>query len=234
MKKILCFSLAGIILLTTMFSINMSSVLATDASKEKMYNDIINSAKSNAESYDKVKFRCTYFTFGARKSKSGIQKVDSIVVADFKKNEAKIKSIVYYKDNNNKLVKIKVLCKRDLELEDYKYKFSNNVKKYSRLQGNIENLFDSILFFNLRTSICSNTADLISKYFYVLASPEDFYTANNGIVVRYQYKSIYPWEDTTYTISNYVDRHDFKESTRSIKYDEANYEVTCSNFEFIN
>lgn len=217
-----------------MFSINMSSVLATDASKENMYNDIINSAKSNAESYDKVKFRCTYFTFGARKSKSGIQKVDSIVVADFKKNGAKIKSIVYYKDNNNKLVKIKVLCKRDLELEDYKYKFSNNVKKYSRLQGSIENLFDSILFFNLRTSICSNTADLISKYFYVLASPEDFYTANTGIVVRYQYKSIYPWEDTTYTISNYVDRHDFKESTRSIKYDEANYEVTCSNFEFIN
>ena len=234
MKKILCFSLAGIILLTTMFSINMSSVLATDASKENMYNDIINSAKSNAESYDKVKFRCTYFTFGARKSKSGIQKVDSIVVADFKKNGAKTKSIVYYKDNNNKLVKIKVLCKRDLELEDYKYKFSNNVKKYSRLQGNIENLFDSILFFNLRTSICSNTADLISKYFYVLASPEDFYTVNNGIVVRYQYKSIYPWEDTTYTISNYVDRHDFKESTRSIKYDEANYEVTCSNFEFVN
>ena len=127
-----------------------------------------------------------------------------------------------------------MLCKRDLELEDYKYKFSNNVKKYSRLQGNIENLFDSILFFNLRTSICSNTADLIFKYFYVLASPEGFYTANNGIVVRYQYKSIYPWEDTTYTISNYVDRHDFKESTRSIKYDEANYEVTCSNFEFIN
>lgn len=91
MKKILCFSLAGIILLATMFSINMSSVLATDASKENMYNDIINSAKSNAESYDKVKFRCTYFIFGARKSKSGIQKVDSIVVADFKKNEAKIK-----------------------------------------------------------------------------------------------------------------------------------------------
>lgn len=234
MKKILCFSLACIILLTTMFSINMSSVLATDTSKENMYNDIINSAKSNAESYDKVKFRCTYFTFGARKSKSGIQKVDSIVVADFKKNEAKIKSIVYYKDNNNKRVKIKVLCKRDLELEDYKYKFSNNVKKYSRLQGNIENLFDSILFFNLKTSVCSNTADLISKYFYVLASPEDFYAANNGIVVRYQYKSIYPWEDTKYTISNYVDRHDFKESTRSIKYDEANYEVTCSNFEFIN
>lgn len=80
---------------------------------------------------------------------------------------------------------MKVLCKRDLELEDYKYKFSNNVKKYSRLQGNIENLFDSILFFNLRTSVCSNTADLISKYFYVLASSEDFYTANNGIVVRY-------------------------------------------------
>lgn len=234
MKKILCFSLACIILLTTMFSINMSSVLATDTSKENMYNDIINSAKSNAESYDKVKFRCTYFTFGARKSKSGIQKVDSIVVADFKKNEAKIKSIVYYKDNNNKRVKIKVLCKRDLELEDYKYKFSNNVKKYSRLQGNIENLFDSILFFNLRTSVCSNTADLISKYFYVSASPEDFYTANNGIVVRYQYKSIYPWEDTKYTISNYVDRHDFKESTRSIKYDEANYEIACSNFEFIN
>lgn len=56
MKKILCFSLACIILLTTMFSINMSSVLATDTSKENMYNDIINSAKSNAESYDKVKF----------------------------------------------------------------------------------------------------------------------------------------------------------------------------------
>lgn len=145
MKKILRFSLACIILLTTMFFINRSSVLATDTSKENMYNDIINSAKSNAESYDKVKFRCTYFTFGVRKSKSGIQKVDSIVVADFKKNEAKIKSIVYYKDNTNKLVKIKVLCKRDLELEDYKYKFSNNVKKYSRLQGNIENLFDSIL-----------------------------------------------------------------------------------------
>lgn len=48
MKKILCFSLACIILLTTMFSINMSSVLTTDTSKENMYNDIINSAKSNA------------------------------------------------------------------------------------------------------------------------------------------------------------------------------------------
>lgn len=212
----------------------MDKVFATDASKEDMYNDIINSVKSNAKSYDKVKFRCTYFNFDARKSESVIQKVDSSVLADFKKNEAKIKSIVYYKDNNNKRVKIKVLCKRDLELEDYKYKFSNNVKKYSRLQGNIENLFDSKLFFNLRTSVCSNTADLISKYFYVLASPEDFYTANNGIVVRYQYKSIYPWEDTKYTISNYVDRHDFKESTRSIKYDEANYEIACSNFEFIN
>ena len=234
MKKILCFSLACIILLTTMFSINMSSVLATDASKENMYNDIINSAKSNAESYDKVKFRCTYFTFGARKSKSGVQKVDSIVVVDFKKNEAKIKSIVYYRDNNNKRVKIKVLCKRDLELEDYKYKFSDNVKKYSRLQGNVENLFDSILFFNLRTSVCSNTADLISKYFYVSASPEDFYTANNGIVVRYQYKSIYPGEDTKYIINNYIDSQDFKESRSSIKYSEANYEVTRSNFEFVN
>lgn len=234
MKKILCFSLACIVLLTTMFSINMSSVLATDTSKENMYNDIINSAKSNAKNYDKVKFKCTYLNFDARKEKSVVQRVVSIVVTDFKKNEAKIKSIVYYKDDNNKLVKIKVLCKRDLELEDYKYKFSNNAKKYSRLQGNIENLFDSILFFNLRTSVCSNTTDLISKYFYVLASPEDFYTANNGIVVRYQYKSTYPWEDTKYTISNYVDRHDFKESTRSIKYDEANYEVTCSNFEFIN
>lgn len=85
MKKILCFSLACIILLTTMFSINMGKVFATDTSKENMYNDIINSAKNNAESYDKVKFRCTYFTFGAWKSKSGIQKVNSIVVADFKK-----------------------------------------------------------------------------------------------------------------------------------------------------
>lgn len=111
-----------------MFSINMGKVFATDKSKENMYNDIINSVKSNAKSYDKVKFRCTYFNFDARKSKSVIQKVDSIVLADFKKNEAKIKSIVYYKDNN-KRVKIKVLCKRDLELEDYKYKFSNNVKK---------------------------------------------------------------------------------------------------------
>lgn len=127
-----------------------------------------------------------------------------------------------------------MLCKRDLELEDYKYKFSNNVKKYSRIQGNIENLFDSILFFNLRTSVCSNTADLISKYFYAAASSDDFYAARDGIVVRYQYKSIYPWEDTKYTISNYVDRHDFKESTSSIKYNEENYEIACSNFEFIN
>ena len=211
----------------------MDKVFATDASKEDMYNDIINSVKSNAKSYDKVKFRYTYFNFDARKSKSGIQKVDSIVVADFKKNEAKIKSIVYYKDNN-KRVKIKVLCKRDLELEDYKYKFSNNVKKYSRLQGNIENLFDSKLFFNLRTSVCSNTADLISKYFYVSASPEDFYTVNNGIGVRYQYKSIYPWEDTKYIINNYIDSQDFKESRSCIKYSEANYEVTRSNFEFVN
>lgn len=102
-----------------------------------------------------------------KKEKSVVQKVDSIVVADFKKNEAKIKSIVYYKDNNNKRVKIKVLCKRDLELEDYKYKFSNNVKKYSRLQGNIENLFNSKMFFKLSTSVCSNTEDLISKYFFM-------------------------------------------------------------------
>lgn len=234
MKRVLVICLCFIFSLSTLFNLRIGKVFATDTSKENMYNDIINSAKSNAESYDKVKFRCTYFTFGARRSKSGIQKVDSIVVADFKKKEAKIKSIVYYKDNNNKRVKIKVLCRRDLELEDYKYKFSNNVKKYTRLQGNIENLFNSILFFNLRTSVCSNTADLISKYFYVLASPEDFYNANDGIVVRYQYKSIYPWEDTKYTISNYVDRHDFKESTRSIKYDEANYEIECSTFEFIN
>lgn len=108
------------------------------------------------------------------------------------------------------------------------------LKKYSRLQGNIENLFDSKLFFNLRTSVCSNTADLISKYFYVSASPEDFYTVNNGIVVRYQNKSIYPWEDAKYIINNYIDSHDFKESRSSIKYSEANYEVTCSNFEFVN
>ena len=226
----LCF----IISLNVLFNLRMDKVFATDASKENMYNDIINSAKSNAESYDKVKFRCTYFNFDARKLKSVIQKVDSIVVADFKKNEAKIKSIVYYKDNNNKRVKIKVLCKRDLELEDYKYKFSNNVEKYSRLKGNIENLFDSKLFFNLKTSVYSNTADLISKYFYVSASPEDFYTANNGIIVTYQYKSIYPWEDTKYIISNYVDRHNFRESSNSIKYNKANYEVTCSTFEFIN
>lgn len=127
-----------------------------------------------------------------------------------------------------------MLCKRDLELEDYKYKFSNNVKKYSRLQGNIENLFDSILFFNLRTSVCSNTEDLISKYFYAAASSDDFHAARDGIVVRYQYKSVYQWEDTKYTIDNYVDRQDFRKSTSSIKYTEANYEVTCSNFEFIN
>lgn len=56
MKKILYFSLACIILLTTMFSINMSSVLATDASKENMYNDIVNYAKSKAKNYDKVNF----------------------------------------------------------------------------------------------------------------------------------------------------------------------------------
>lgn len=69
-----------------------------------------------------------------KKEKSVVQSVVSIVVTDFKKNEAKIRSIVYYKDDNNKLVKVKVLCKRDLELEDYKYKFSNNAKKYSGLQ----------------------------------------------------------------------------------------------------
>ena len=114
MKKILCFSLACIILLTTMFSINMSSVLATDESNENMYNDIINSAKSNAKNYDKVKFKCTYFNFDARKEKYVVQRVVSIVVTDFKKNEAKIKSIVYYKDDNNKLVKIKVLCKKKI------------------------------------------------------------------------------------------------------------------------
>lgn len=233
MKRVLTMCLCFIFSLSTLFNLCMDKVFATDVSKENMYNDIINSVKSNAESYDKVKFRCTYFNFDARKSKSVIQKVDSIVLVDFKKNVAKIKSIVYYKDNH-KLVKIKVLCKRDLELEDYKYKFSNNVKKYSRLQGNIENLFNSKLFFNLHTSVCSNTADLISKYFHVAASPDDFNTANNGIVVEYQYKSIYPWEDVKYTVNNYVDSRDFKESTSRIKYTEANYEVTCSNFEFIN
>ena len=234
MKKILCFSLACIIVLTTMFSINMSSVLATDASKENMYNDIVNYAKSNAKNYDKVKFKCTYFNFDAQKEKSVVQRVVSIVVTDFKKNEAKIKSIVYYKDDNNKLVKIKVLCKRDLELEDYKYKFSNNAKKYSGLQKRIKGLFDSKMFFKLSTRVCSNTEDLISKYFYAAASSDDFYAARDGIVVRYQYKSVYPWEDTKYTIDNYVDRQDFRKSTSSIKYNEANYEIACSNFEFIN
>jgi hypothetical protein len=217
-----------------MFSISKSSVLAANASKENMYNDIVNSAKSNAKNYDKVKFKCTYFNFNARKEKSVVQRVVSIVVTDFKKNEAKIKSIVYYKDDNNKLVKIKVLCKRDLELEDYKYKFSKNVKKYSRLQERIKGLFDSKMFFKLSTSVCSNSEDLISKYFYAEASSDDFHDVYDGIAVRCQYKSVYPWEDTKYTVDNYVDRHDFRKSTSSIKYNEANYEVTCSNFEFIS
>lgn len=98
----------------------------------------------------------------------------------------------------------------------------------------IKGLINSKMFFKLSTSVCSNTEDLISKYFYAAASSDYFYAARDGIVVRYQYKSIYPGEDTKYTISNYVDRHDFKESTRSIKYDEANYEIECSTFEFIN
>lgn len=87
MKKILCFSLACIILLTTMFSINMSSVLATDTSKENMYNDIVSYAKSNAKNFDKVKFKCTYFNFDAQKEKSVVQSVVSIVVTDFKRTK---------------------------------------------------------------------------------------------------------------------------------------------------
>ena len=109
-------------------------------------------------------------------------------------------------------------------------------KKYSGLQKKkrIKELFDSKMFFKLSTSVCSNTEDLISKYFYTAASSDDFQAARDGIVVRYQYKSVYQWEDIKYTIDNYADRQDFRKSTSSIKYTEANYEVTCSNFEFIN
>lgn len=178
-------------------------------SLESSYKNIVDYAKRKAGNYDKVKFRYTYSNYSTMNSAYGIERVVSIVLADFKKNKAKIKSIVYYKDGSKRRVRIKVLCKRDLEVEDYKYKFSDNLPRYKKLQNNIKSLFENHLFYSLNTNVYSNPEDLVYKTFNTLALPNDYYVLNKGIGVKYKYEGTYLGDDVGYNTNCYVDRQDF-------------------------
>lgn len=233
MKKVISMCLCFIFVLCSVFSLDISKAFATDISAENGYNDIVTSVKNKSAAYDKVKFRYTYRAqpIGVQPNR-GIVKVISIVLADFKKNEAKIKSIVYYK-HDKRVIKIKVLCKRDLELEDYKYKFSSNSKNISGLQDKVKSFFEQTLFNELSTSRYFNTGSLIYDTFNKAADPNDYHKSNNGFNLYYKNTGTYLGEDIGFTITGYVDSQNFRKSFISTKYNIDNHEVSLGSFEFI-
>ena len=110
--------MACIILLTAMFSINKSSVLAANeksiGQNGKAFGALLKEASKKVADVKVVKFKYYYRPSTFVTNLYGVTSVHSVVLLDFNKYTAKMKSIVYYKDSNGNSNRAKVICKKDM------------------------------------------------------------------------------------------------------------------------
>lgn len=165
MKKILCFSLACIILLTTMFSINKSSVLAANeksiGQNGKAFGALLKEASKKVADVKVVKFKYSYRPSSLDTETYGVTSVHSVVLLDFHKYIAKMKSIIYYKDSNGNSNRAKVICKKDMQIDDCVFKFEDEIKNNSKLKKTFEEVLSSKVFYLFDTSKYLNVGDFI-------------------------------------------------------------------------
>lgn len=165
MKKILCFSLACIVLLTTMFSINRSFVLAANeksiGKNGKAFGALLKEASKKVADVKVVKFKYYYRPSPFVTNLYGVTSVHSVVLLDFNKYTAKMKSIVYYKDSNGNSNRAKVICKKDMQIDDCVFKFEDEIKNNAKLKKTLENVLSSMVFYLFDTSKYHNVGDFI-------------------------------------------------------------------------
>ena len=119
-----------IILLTAMFSINKSSVLAANeksiGKNGKAFGALLKEASKKVADVKVVKFKYYYRPSPFVTNLYGVTSVHSVVLLDFNKYTAKMKSIVYYKDSNGNSNRAKIICKKDMQIDDCVFKFDTS------------------------------------------------------------------------------------------------------------
>lgn len=160
MKKVLCFILACIILLA-----NTNSVLAAKGKSlnknGKAFGALLKDASAKVGDIRVVKFKYDYRPFSSTTEDKGIVSVNSVVILDFNKYTAKMKSIVRYKDRNGNVRKAKVLCKKDMQIDDCVFKFEEEIKNNSKLKSTIEEVLSGEVFRLFSTSNFLNVGEFI-------------------------------------------------------------------------
>ena len=157
--------MACIILLTAMFSINKSSVLAANeksiGQNGKAFGALLKEASKKVADVKVVKFKYYYRPSPFVTNLYGVTSVHSVVLLDFNKYTAKMKSIVYYKDSNGNSNRAKVICKKDMQIDDCVFKFEDEIKNNAKLKKNLENVLSGVVFYLFDTSNYHNVGDFI-------------------------------------------------------------------------
>lgn len=234
MKKILCFSLVCIVLLTTMFSINRSYVLAANeksiGQNGKAFGALLKEASKKVADVKVVKFKYYYRPFRFTVEDTGIVNVNSVVLLDFNKYTAKIKSIVRYKDNNGAIRKAKVICKKDMQIDDCVFKFEENVKSDSKLKKTIEEVLSNEVFKLFTTSKFLNVGEFM---FYPWQQGIYLYDAEYRKRVNgYEYNFTEVFEDGGQTYYIYLNNDNDFYKCRFTQADKLNRRIqSFTNFE---
>lgn len=157
--------MACIILLTAMFSINKSSVFSANeksiGQNGKAFGALLKEASNKVADVKVVKFKYFYRPSSFDTKTYGVTSVHSVVLLDFNKYTAKMESIVYYKDSNGNSNRAKVICKKDMQIDDCVFKFENEIKNNSKLKKTLEEVLSSKVFYLFDTSKYLNVGDFI-------------------------------------------------------------------------